>query len=165
MCREANVYEKAAPSPLTARKCHHCGDPYRPVNKEHIYCTPPCRLKAWVLKTAAEMAGQSALFAEPQQKTEALEIGLAARAQVSSRAGNSLDELVPLARELAAGAGEHGITISDVRLAAERRGISLPVNLSSLGGLLRKAELTKTGRMRPSPIKSTHGRPQVVWIE
>lgn len=107
---------------------------------------------------------QRDLFSEANGN-QAHDIGLGALASTSNREVNevSLATLVPLARKLAERAGDSGITVSDVREAAERNGVGLPENKSALGSLMKKAGLRATGRMRRSQLESTHGRHQMVW--
>ena len=119
-----------------------------------------------VLKRAAEIMGikQLDLLVEPTPATEGLEVGLGARDSAAAQDGGLLAQLVPLARELAEQSGGRGVTVSDVVVAAARRGITVPDRAHCLGALMERAGLNATERMRRSPIRKHHGRLQKVWV-
>lgn len=79
-----------------------------------------------------------------------------------------LKSLEPLATELALKKGNRGITVSDVRVKAEKEGIlsgeEHPNQLSALGHLCRRAGLKKNGETRRSELEVTHGIRQTVWV-
>lgn len=79
-----------------------------------------------------------------------------------------LRALAPIARELAAG-NRDGITVTDIRIEAEARGILTgeehPHQLSALGHVCRRAGLVNTGQVRRSVLEVTHGINQTVWVE
>lgn len=84
--------------------------------------------------------------------------------------------LVGLARALAYTAGAEGITVADLREAAARSTDTLPQlvgvipekgqgrELAWLGGVLQKAGLVPTDRIRRSHIPGTHGNRNVVFL-
>lgn len=84
--------------------------------------------------------------------------------------------LVGLARSLALTAGREGVTIADVREAALKNLDTLPQlvgvipakgegrQLAWLGGVLKKAGLVPTDRIRRSHILGSHGNRHVVHI-
>lgn len=79
-----------------------------------------------------------------------------------------IQRLLPLARELAARAGEAGVTIADVRVVAVQRGLLTGEEsgrrLSYLGAVMRAAGLQATDRVRRSPIPKSHNNRHTVWI-
>jgi 5'(3')-deoxyribonucleotidase len=79
-----------------------------------------------------------------------------------------IESLVPIAQELA-GANKNGVTISDVRIAAEVRGVltgeETARELSALGQVMRRAGLVNVGTTRRSELEVTHGVHQIVWFE
>lgn len=97
--------------------------------------------------------------------------GLAHKAAYSTGRRTALmADLVILARALAGKAGPTGITISDVRLAADRTGV-LPLagdgsDLSFLGAVMRAAALAKTNQWRRADPKLTqsHGNNHRVHV-
>jgi hypothetical protein len=97
---------------------------------------------------------------------ESTDIGLAALENSSRREANetALNMLEPLARDLAFEAGPQGVTVADLREAAEDKGVALPKTLASLGCVMRRAGLITTGRTRRSHIIESHGNLQVVWL-
>lgn len=102
-------------------------------------------------KPAAETTTGLPLWAEPGEPDEQRQI----------------DRLVPIARELAAKAGAQGITVSDVRIVAEARGLLTGEErgrrLSYLGKVMEAAGLAKTGDFRRSDIPRSHGNLHAVW--
>jgi hypothetical protein len=81
---------------------------------------------------------------------------------------DALETLAPIARELATRAGEHGVTVSDLRLVAVRLGL-IPQKgdgraLSYLGAVMKAAGLVASGRTRRSDIAGSHGNRHTVWI-
>jgi hypothetical protein len=84
------------------------------------------------------------------------------------RRAEAIEALAPIARDLAIRAGEHGVTVSDLRLAAVQRGL-LPQKgtgraLSYLGAVMRAAGLVASGRTRRSDIAGSHGNRHTVWM-
>jgi hypothetical protein len=79
-----------------------------------------------------------------------------------------IERLVPLAVELAERAGTSGITISDVRVTAENRGIltgeEKGARLSYLGKVMEAAGLTATPHFRRSNIPKSHGNLHRVFV-
>lgn len=83
--------------------------------------------------------------------------------------------LIGLARALAFTAGRDGITVADLREAAAQNLDTLPGlrdalpekgsgrQLAWLGGVLKKAGLRPTDRIRRSHIRGSHGNRNVVW--
>jgi hypothetical protein len=94
----------------------------------------------------------------------AVALGVAGMEQAAEHNTDLLEALKPLARELAR---RGDVTISDVRIEAQRRGIlsgkETRAQLSALGALMQAAGLVLTGEYRKSPLDSTHARPQRVW--
>lgn len=79
-----------------------------------------------------------------------------------------IELLKPLVVELAREAGDDGIIVADLRIAAVKRGL-LPATsrgkeLSWLGAVMEAAGLTKTDRWRRSHIDESHGNMQRVWV-
>lgn len=78
------------------------------------------------------------------------------------------ERLIPLAQELASKAGRHGVTVSDLRLFAEARGLitnhESGRRLSYLGKVMQAAGLVATKEWRRSSIPRSHGNAQVVWV-
>jgi hypothetical protein len=76
--------------------------------------------------------------------------------------------LVAIAQELARKAGAQGVTMCDVRIYAEQRGLLTGQehdrSLSWLHGIPRMAGLVTSGRVRPSTLPRAHGNYQRVWI-
>ncbi len=79
-----------------------------------------------------------------------------------------LRTLVPIAQELAAKAGPHGVTVSDVRIAAQNRGLATGKESrtrgSYLGQLMRMAGLKKTRERRTSLVKDAHHNSNIVYV-
>jgi hypothetical protein len=79
-----------------------------------------------------------------------------------------IERLIPLARELAQKAGQQGITVSNLRLAAVSRGLltgqETGRRLSFLGAVMRRAALINTGQWRRSDIGRSHGNLNAIWI-
>lgn len=75
--------------------------------------------------------------------------------------------LILMARELARKAGQDGVTMADVRIYAEQRGIltghEAGRSLSWLSSIPKKAGLRATGKLRPSTRPKAHGNYQRVW--
>lgn len=156
------MIRNAASDALT-RRCAHCGEPFSPSTEWHRFCSPQCRLQGWVVTKAAEMAGQPDLFSPPEplpRRARTAKVGLKQQAEVQVW----LRRLAPIARELAAKRPD-GVTVADVRIEAERRGMEWPAKhrRDFLGALMQAAGLVATDRMRASPIAEQHGRRQVVW--
>jgi hypothetical protein len=78
-----------------------------------------------------------------------------------------IERLVPLARELAMKAGTAGVTVADLRLYAEQRGLLTGQErgrvLSYLGAVMKAAGLLNTRERRRSHIVRTHGNLQTIW--
>lgn len=90
--------------------------------------------------------------------TDQLDV-FAPRQRAASRNAALIRRLVPLAQELALRAGPAGITVGDVRLYAEQRGLIEPMprdrRLSWLGAVPRAAGLVRTERRRMAPQPRT----------
>lgn len=103
------------------------------------------------------------LFAEPT----AIEVGMAARDSTAAKHAKQMAALIPIARELAAKAGEAGVTVADIRLVAERQGLLTGTEtgrtLSWLGALPEAAGLERTGRYRRSFLARSNGNLQMAW--
>lgn len=100
--------------------------------------------------------------------TDSLQLGFAALEETASHEDHAtvIASLVPLAQELAR-ARPAGVTVSDLRLEAVRRGL-LPATatgraLSFLGWVFKKAKLVATDDVRRSDIDQSHGNLQRVW--
>lgn len=82
--------------------------------------------------------------------------------------GALIEQLVPIARRLAAYHPVSGITISDIRRVAEEEGILTGEEhrhqLSALSAVPAAAGLTPTDSTRKATTPSARGRRQVVWI-
>ena len=75
--------------------------------------------------------------------------------------------LVPVVLELVERQGTYGVTVSDLRYTAARRGlipnVGLGRELSYLGAVMRAAGLRPTGERRRSLIPESHGNLNTVW--
>lgn len=78
-----------------------------------------------------------------------------------------IERLIPLAKELAERAGDHGITVSNLRFAAVQKqlltGEETGRRLSFLGAVMRKAGLVKTESFRRSDVRKSHGNNHRIW--
>lgn len=86
---------------------------------------------------------------------DADEVKSSIREDLAHRYGERIEALIPLARELARKAGPHGVTVGDIRLTAEQRGLlerGTGRSLSWLTSLPKAAGLVSTGKRRISPI-------------
>lgn len=100
---------------------------------------------------------------------DSLQLGLDALDATAARPDHQaqIAALVPLARELAK-ARPRGVTISDLRHEAVRRGL-LPATasgraLSFLGYVFKAAKLVVTDDFRRSDVDASHGNPHRVWV-
>lgn len=81
-----------------------------------------------------------------------------------------VERLSTLAGELAMRNGNFGVTVGDLRLAAETRGwltgeeSEARMKQLSLNRIMRRAGLYRTNDYRPSPIKRAHANPNRVWV-
>lgn len=94
-----------------------------------------------------------------------LTLGLAARDRSAARNVDLITRLIPLARELAHRAGASGITVSDLRLLADQRGLLPPSEgrrLSWLGAVPLHAGLVAVG-WRRSVMAKSHANLNRVW--
>lgn len=86
----------------------------------------------------------------------------------SSEHDHELQLLIPIAQRLAREAGAAGVTISDIREEATKRGLLPPLgkgrSLSYLGALGKRAGLIATDRTRRSSIEGSNGNRNTVWI-
>lgn len=89
------------------------------------------------------------------------------RKQASANQG-MIDRLARIAKALAYDAGLTGITVSDIRLEAFRKGLLTGYEqgrqLSYMGSVPAVAGLVKTGATRRSSLAVTHRIRQVVWV-
>ena len=96
-----------------------------------------------------------------------IEAGMTALADTAAKNAEAIARLIPLARELAA-RSPTGVTISDVRLYAQQRGLLSGTErgrqLSFLGAVMQKAGLTPTGEWRRSSILKSHGNNHRVYV-
>lgn len=99
-------------------------------------------------------------------ENDQLLLGLAARDRAASKHAQEIEALIPLAVELAQKAGEPGVTVADLRLLADQRGL-LPESkgrrLSYLGVVLERAGLHPAGYRR-SHLPKSHGNIHVRWV-
>lgn len=167
-------YRPSTPEELVNKycraSCERCGTRFTPVKpargpikKLCDNCgSPDGRLGAYL----ARKGKQSDLFIDATPVDEALEVGLGALGATASKNAELLDRLKPIARQLAE-RSPNGITVSDVRKAAERAGLlngkETKEELCCLGAVMKGAGLKATGQMRRSHLESTHGRHQLVW--
>lgn len=97
----------------------------------------------------------------------ALQLGRRQLSRTASKHKRDIERLVPLARELAAKAGAAGVTVTDLRLYAEQRGVLTGQEsgrrLSYLGAVMKAAGLVNTSEHRRSFIVRTHGNLQSIW--
>ena len=95
------------------------------------------------------------------------QVGIAKRDATASRCARDIERLIPLALELAAKAGEHGVTVSDLRLYAVKRGILTGAEegrkLSYLGKVMEAAGLRNTKTFRRSVTARSNGNLHAVW--
>jgi len=103
--------------------------------------------------------------------TSGLQLGFDALELAAAKAARKalIEKLVPIAQELAKRAGDNGITVANLRHAAQRRGI-LPRtgderSLSFLGAVMRNAKLIATKRFRRSDVTASHGNAHRVWVD
>lgn len=87
----------------------------------------------------------------------------------ASKHSHRITLLVPVAKELARKAGQSGVTVADLRLAAVQRGL-LSGNekgreLSYLGSVMRAAGLVGTDQFRRSVIERSHGNLHRLFVE
>ena len=81
-----------------------------------------------------------------------------------------IERLTKLASELGPKAGHHGVTVSDLRIAAENAGILTGQESASrmkrlnLGAILLAADLYRTKRYRRSSVPRSHGNIHVVHV-
>jgi len=80
-----------------------------------------------------------------------------------------IERLVPIARELAERAGAHGVTVSDIRIAAENRGLLTGEErgrrLSWLARVPRAAGLRPVpGAFRRSAVARSHANLHQVYV-
>lgn len=79
-----------------------------------------------------------------------------------------LETLVPLAQELARKAGKHGVTVSDLRIAAENRermtGVESRTRGSYLGQVMQMAGLVNSGTYRRSTVPRSKRNLHAVWV-
>ena len=90
-----------------------------------------------------------------------------ARHRAASQHGAHIQALCPLAKELAWKAGRDGVTVGDIRLVAEQRGMLLPGSgrtLSWLCAVPKAAGLYATSRRRLCPQVKTRND-QVIYVE
>jgi hypothetical protein len=84
------------------------------------------------------------------------------------QAERDIERLAPLARELARRAGARGITVADLRVAAERCGLltgaEMGRRLSFLGSVMKAAGLRASGARRRSFVQRSHGNLHSVWV-
>lgn len=94
-------------------------------------------------------------------------IGMEALARTTAVNAETLIALIPVAKDVARAAFPEGITMTEVRAEAVKRGIlsgkETGHELSFLGSLGKAAGLVNTGAYRRSPLDVTHGKIQVVW--
>ena len=80
-----------------------------------------------------------------------------------------IERLTRLAAELGLKAGRHGVTVSDLRIAAENRGIltgdesAARMKQLNLGAVMRAAGLYATKQYRRSDVGRAHGNLNAVW--
>ena len=95
------------------------------------------------------------------------QVGLAKRDATASKNARNIERLIPLTLELAAKAGEPGITVADIRVAAVQRGLLTGAEtgrtLSWLGALPQAAGLVRTGVYRRSFLARSNGTLQMAW--
>lgn len=101
---------------------------------------------------------------------DGLQLGFEALELAAAKAERKalIEKLVPIAQELAQRAGDNGITVANLRHAAQRYGI-LPRSgderaLSFLGAVMRKAKLIATKHFRRSDVTCSHGNAHRVWV-
>lgn len=103
----------------------------------------------------------------PERALTATQVGLQARDATAGKHAKQMAALIPIARELAAKAGESGVTVADIRLVAERQGLLTGTEkgreLSWLGALPEAAGLQRTGQYRRSFLARSNGNLQMAW--
>lgn len=101
--------------------------------------------------SVGEQLAGAPLFGQPQSRA----VAEAKRTTLAERHAADIERLRPLVRELAERAGGAGITVGDIRLVAEQRGLldrGSGRSLSWLTALPRACGLVSTGRRRMSPL-------------
>jgi hypothetical protein len=102
------------------------------------------------------------LFAQPRETPEPFDLKSVA---LEIRA-----KLVPLARELAEKAGPHGVSSSDLRMAAERAGYLTGqesehfMNCINVRSVFKSAGLIATSEWRISSVARAKGSPNRVYV-
>jgi hypothetical protein len=97
-----------------------------------------------------------------------VQAGLFAAEEAANARAALVAQLVDLAQFLALRAGDAGITVANLRVAAVQRGL-IPQQgdereLSFLGAVMKRAGLENTGRKRRSHVAGAHGNLNTVWI-
>ena len=104
----------------------------------------------------------------PSPRPTSTQLGIEARDTTAAKHQRDIDRLCPLARELAEKAGDAGITVSNIRLAAVARGLltgeETGRSLAGLGKVCEAAGLENTGRTRRSSIPKSHGNRHSVHV-
>lgn len=81
-----------------------------------------------------------------------------------------VERLTTLAGELALKAGKHGVTVSNLRLAAVAGEIltgeesEARMKRLNLGAVMRKAGLYRSGDYRRSDVGRSHGNLHAIWV-
>jgi len=124
----------------------------------------PWELELTTPKGRVRMAGKAGTDAEA---LTSLDLGLDMLNRTARKHSADIARLVPLARELAAKAGQDGVCVSDLRVTATQRGLlgaSHGRSLSYLGAVLKAAGLVPTDRYRRSDVPASHGNPHRVFV-
>jgi hypothetical protein len=96
-----------------------------------------------------------------------LEEGIKAREKTSRRGKNRalIQELIPIAQDLARRLKDEGVTACELRAVAQHKGIiKKGTQLDFLGSVFRQAGLVNSGRRRRSVIRVSHGNLHTVWL-
>ncbi len=86
-----------------------------------------------------------------------------------AEAKRQIERAVPLAQALGARAGRTGVTVGNLRMALEARGLLTGdekgrASLIWVGRVFKAAGFKATGLFRRSVVKKTHGIPNRVWV-
>lgn len=95
--------------------------------------------------------------------SRAIQLGFTALEQGASSHQAEILALVPTAQRIAREAGARGITVGDLREAADVA-VGHGRQLSYLGAVMKRAGLVPIHAWRQSTVESTHGRMNRVWV-
>jgi hypothetical protein len=175
MRQQRSLLQKRRKEPpwRTPRECKLCSQQYMPRRKWQIYCSQRCRQAAYEAEHPRTGNERRPIIVQTQAdlfegKNKSLQAGLDALEETTQKHAQFVARLVPIVQALAESKGKAGVTVSDLRLHLEKRGLRLPNkkqrDLSFLGSVMKEAGLKHSGQYRRSEIPESHGNVQVVWV-